>query len=95
MRHEEQLFFDEAILDCDGHNRAAQEELHREVEEWFEALATRQKDALGAWIDSIAQYETLVALSSAAGDWNRRRMHELQRLNDGARAQVKSGAAEN
>lgn len=85
MTLQDQLFFDEVIHEADGFNRAAQEEMHREVEIWFEALPARHKDALGAWIDSTAQYEVLVALSSAAGDWHRRRVQELHRLNDGAR----------
>ena len=85
MMLQDQLFFDEVIQEADGYNRAAQEELHRDVEMWFAALLPPQKDMLGAWIDSTAQYEVLVALSSAAGDWNRRRMQELHAFNDGAR----------
>lgn len=85
MTLQEQLFFDEVILEADDFNRAAQEELHSEVEIWFEALLPQQKDALGAWIDSNVQYEILVALSSAAGDWNRRRIQHLHAFNDGAR----------
>ena len=85
MTLQDQLFFDEVIQEADGHNRSAQEDLHRDVEQWFETLPIPQKDALGEWIDSNAQYETLVALSSAAGDWHRRRLHDLQKFNDGAR----------
>jgi hypothetical protein len=86
MTLHEQLIFDEVIEEADGYNRAAQEELHRKVEEWFEALTAQQKSALGRWLDSRAQYEALVALSSAAGDWNRRRLEDLQQFNDRGRA---------
>jgi hypothetical protein len=68
------------VIEADEQNRAAQEELRTDVQQWFDQLTPRQKDALGAWLDSTAQYDALVALSAAAGDWNRTRTQELFRL---------------
>ena len=65
------------VIEADEQNRAAQDELRTDVQQWFDALAPRQKDALGAWLDSTAQFDALVALSAAAGDWNRTRTQEL------------------
>ena len=65
------------VIEADERNRAAQDELRAAVQQWFDQLPSRQKDGLGAWIDSTAQYDALVALSAAAGDWNRTRMREL------------------
>ena len=91
MTLQEQLFFDAVIVEADDHNRAAQEELHREVEAWFDGLTPRQKDALGAWIDSTAHYETMLALSAAAGDWNRTRLQELRVLISTRRSNGRAG----
>jgi len=65
------------VIDADERNRAAQDELRSNVQEWFDRLPARQKDAFGAWIDSTAQCDALVTLCAAAGDWNRTRMQEL------------------
>ena len=65
------------VIEADERNRAAQDELRTDVQQWFDALPPRQKDALGAWMDSTAQYDTCVALCAAAGDWNRTRTQEL------------------
>ena len=75
----DQLFFEDVIVEADERNRAAQDELHADVQRWFDELTSRQKDALGAWMDSTAQYDTCVALHAAAGDWNRMRMNELRK----------------
>jgi hypothetical protein len=68
------------VIEADEQNRAALDELREQVQQWFDALPPRQKDALGAWIDGGTQYDTLVALCAAAGDWNRTRTQELFRL---------------
>lgn len=68
------------VIEADEQNRAAQDELRADVQQWFDALTPRQKDALGAWMDSSMQYETCVALCAAAGDWNRTRTQELTHL---------------
>ena len=73
----DQLIFSEVIVEADERNRAAQDELREDVQRWFDQLTPRQKDALGAWVDSTAQFETCVALCAAAGDWNRTRTQEL------------------
>ena len=73
----DQLIFADVIVEADERNRAAQDELREEVQRWFDQLTPRQKDALGAWVDSTAQYDTCVALCAAAGDWNRTRTQEL------------------
>ena len=67
------------VIEADEFNRAAQDDLREDVQRWFDQLTPRQKDALGAWIDSTAQYDTCVALCAAAGDWNRMRMRELRK----------------
>ena len=72
-----QLTFSEVVTDADERNRAAQDALRADVQQWFDQLSPRQKDALGAWMDSIAQNDTCVALGAAAGDWNRTRIRML------------------
>jgi len=73
----DQLIFEDVIVEADERNRAAQDELRSHVQRWFDQLTPRQKDALGAWVDSTAQYDTCAALCAAAGDWNRIRTQEL------------------
>ena len=73
----DQLVFEEVIVEADEQYRAAQDELRADVQQWFDQLTSRQKDALGAWMDSSAQFDTCVALHAAAGDWNRTRTQEL------------------
>lgn len=75
----DQLFFDDVIVEAEERHRAAQDELRSDVERWFDQLTPRQKDALGAWMDSTMQYDTCVALHAAAGDWNRMRTNELRK----------------
>ena len=76
----DQLIFEDVIVEADEWHRAAQDELRADVQRWFDQLIPRQKDALSAWIDSTMQYDALVALSAAAGDWNRTRIYILSRL---------------
>jgi hypothetical protein len=73
----EQLIFEEVITEAEDRHRAAQDELRSDVQDWFDQLTPRQKDALGAWVDSSMQYDALAALCAAAGDWNRSRTKEL------------------
>ena len=75
----DQLAFDEVMIEAEDRHRAAQDELRSEVQQWFDQLTPRQKDALGVWMDSSAQFDTCVALHAAAGDWNRTRNQELIR----------------
>ena len=75
----DQLIFDEVIIEAEERHRAAQDELRADVQHWFDQLTSRQKDALGAWLDGSAQYDTCVALHAAAGDWNRTRQQELRK----------------
>lgn len=84
MSLQEQLIVDEVIVEEDYH-RAAQDELRSDVQRWFDELSPRQKDALGAWMDSTMQYDTCVALHAAAGDWHRQRLQQLASLNKGER----------
>ncbi len=81
----QQLIFEEVVIEAEDRHRAAQDELRSDVQDWFDRLTPRQKDALGAWLDSSAQYDTCVALHAAAGDWNRQRMQQLSKLSNGAR----------
>ena len=76
----DQLIFEEVVIEAEERHRAAQDELRADVQQWFDQLTPRQKDALGAWVDSSMQYDALVALSAASGDWNRTRMQELRNL---------------
>jgi hypothetical protein len=85
MSLQEQLIFDEVLIEAEDHHRAAQDELRSDVQRWFDQLSPRQKDALGGWMDSTMQYDTCVALHAAAGDWRRCRLLELERFNDGGR----------
>ena len=80
-----QLIFEEVVIESDDRHRVAQDELRSHVQNWFDQLTPRQKDALGARMDSSAQFDTCVALHGAAGDWNRQRMHELRRLANGVK----------
>jgi hypothetical protein len=73
----DQLIFEDVVIEAEERHRAAQDELRTAVQDWFDQLTPRQKDALGAWMDSSAQFDTCVALHAAAGDWNRTRMQEL------------------
>jgi Fe-S cluster assembly scaffold protein SufB len=83
----EQLIFQEVVIESEDRHRAAQDELRSDVQDWFDQLTPRQKDALGVWLDSSAQYDTCVALHAAAGDWNRQRMQQLRHLVNGERQQ--------
>jgi hypothetical protein len=76
----EQLIFEEVVLEAEDRHRAAQDELRQDVQDWFDALPSRVKDVLGAWVDGSTQYDALVALSAAAGDYNRRRMEMLRHM---------------
>ena len=80
----DQLIFEDVIVEAEEQHRAAQDELRSDVQHWFDELTLRQKDALGTWMDSVAQYDACVALCAAAGDHNRTRMQELRCLVNGA-----------
>jgi len=73
----DQLIFEDVIIEAEEQHRAAQDELRTDVQEWFDQLTPRQKDALGVWMDSTACFDTCAALHAAAGDWNRQRMQQL------------------
>jgi hypothetical protein len=75
----QQLIFEDVIVEAEERHRAAQDELRSDVQSWFDQLTPRQKDVLGAWIESAMQYDALVALSAAGGDWHRTRQHELRK----------------
>jgi hypothetical protein len=60
----EQLIFEEVVLEAEDRHRAAQDELRQDVQDWFDALPSRVKDVLGAWVDGSTQYDALVALSA-------------------------------
>ena len=79
----QQLIFEDVIVEAEERHRAAQDELRSDVQRWFDHLTPRQKDELGAWMDSSAQYDTCVALHAAAGDWNRTRQQQLRCLDNG------------
>jgi hypothetical protein len=66
------------VIACDERNRAALEQLRTEVAAWFASLTPRQRDMLGAWVNSTAQYEMFVALAAEAGSWEHERQAELR-----------------
>src|SRR5205809_1001639 len=59
-----QLCFSEVIVEADERNRAAQDELRADVQDWFDQLAPRQKDALGLWLSGTTDYDACVALAA-------------------------------
>ena len=73
----DQLAFSQMLIDADERHRAALDELRSDVQQWFNALTSRQKDALGMWLSGPAEFDTCVALAAAAGDWNHTRQKEL------------------
>ena len=74
----DQLIFEEVIT-ADERNQAALDQLRTHVAEWFSSLTHRQKDALGRWVNSTAEYDMFVALAAEAGSWEHDRRKELLR----------------
>ena len=59
-------FFDEVIV-CDERTRAALDQLRTDVADWFASPTPHQRDMLGAWVNSTAQYDMLVAFAARSG----------------------------
>ena len=74
----DQLIFAE-VIEADEQNRAALDDLRTAVAEWFASLTHGQKDALGRWVNSTAEYDMFVALAAEAGSWEHERRKELLR----------------
>ncbi len=72
----DQLIFSEVIV-ADECNRAARDKLRSEVADFFSSLTPRQRDALGSWVSSTAQYDMFVALAAEAGSWEEERRKQL------------------
>lgn len=67
------------VIACDERNRAALDQLRVDVADWFASLTPRQRDMLGAWVNSTAQYDMFVALAAEAGSWEHERRAELRK----------------
>jgi hypothetical protein len=74
----DQTVFAEVIA-CDERNFASLDELRTEVADWFASLTPRQRDMIGAWVNSTAQYDMFVALAAEAGSWEHERQAELRK----------------
>ena len=74
----DQLIFEE-VAAADERNQVAVDQLRSRVAEWFASLTHRQKDALGHWVNSTAEYDMYVALAAEAGSWEHDRRKELLR----------------
>jgi hypothetical protein len=65
------------VVACDERNQADLDQLRDHVAEWFMSLTPRQRDMLGSWVNSTAQYAMFVALAAEAGSWEHERRKEL------------------
>ena len=65
------------VIEADELNHAALGELRSNVASWFSSLTPRQRDTLGAWVNSGAQYAMFVALAAEAGSWEHDRRKEV------------------
>ena len=74
----DQLIFEE-VAAADERNQVAVDQLRARVAEWFASLTHGQKDALGRWVNSTAEYDMFVALAAEAGSWEHDRRKELLR----------------
>jgi hypothetical protein len=68
------------VIACDERSRAALDQLRADVTDWFASLTPRQRDMLGAWVNSSAQYDMFVALAAEAGSWEHERQAELRKF---------------
>ena len=67
------------VIACDERNQADLDQLRSDVANWFASLTPRQRDMLGAWVNSTAQYAMFVALAAEAGSWEHGRQAELRK----------------
>lgn len=72
----DQLIFSE-VIEADERNRASLDELRANVADWFASLTPRQRDTLGSWVNSTAQFDMFAALAAEAGSWENERQKEL------------------
>ena len=79
MALDQLAFDDDVMIEAEEQHRAAQDELRSDVQHWFDGLTSRQKDALGRWVNSTAEYDMFVALAAEAGSWEHDRRKELLR----------------
>jgi hypothetical protein len=72
-----QFAFEEILAAADDAHRATLHELRSSVADWFASLTPRQRDVLGSWVNSTAEYDMFVALAAEAGSWEYERRMEL------------------
>ena len=65
----EQFAFEQMLEEAEETERAARDAHRTNVQTWFDALTTQQKDELGDWMNS-REWNTCQALSAAACDWH-------------------------
>lgn len=63
-----QLAFTRLLAEADEQRRAALDHHRDQVQTWFDALPTTDKERLADWFRTF-EWDTCVALSAAAGDW--------------------------
>src|SRR5947209_2970526 len=64
----DQLVFAKILAVADEQRRAALDRLPDRVQTWFDELPDADKDQLAEWMTTF-EWDTCVALSAAAGDW--------------------------
>ena len=65
------------VIEADERNRAALDKLRNASPTGSAQLTPRQRDTLGAWVNSTTQYDVFVALAAEAGSWEHDRRKEL------------------
>ena len=72
----EQLAFSHLLAEVDDLRRAALDRHRTRVQAWFDQLPEIDKTRLAEWM-TVFEWDTCVALSAAAGDWqeSNRRTH--------------------
>ena len=64
----EQLTFSHLLAEADEQRRAALDRHRDRVQAWFDQLPEGDKNRLAEWMTTF-EWDTCVALSAAAGDW--------------------------
>ena len=65
----EQLAFSSLLAEADELRCAALDRHRDRVQAWFDQLPEIDKNRLAEWM-AVFEWDTCVALSAAAGDWN-------------------------
>ena len=68
----DQLAFQALLAETEEGYRAALNRHRERVQTWFDGLPSIDKDQLAEWM-TMFEWDTCVALSAAAGDWQKLR----------------------